>query len=150
LGVKGWGSGKTRIAQAEEKGIFFNTVSKLPRQDGINAARRFFDKCVFDEERCEALLAALAHYHKEFDERTKLFRDTPAHDWSSHFADAFRYLSVGWEEPVDGDDWKPEQPPDLYFNPLTYQRDRGNTSTCSGDRYGRGRAVGDPVWRCEG
>jgi phage terminase large subunit len=100
-------------------------VAKLPRQDGINAARRFFDRCVFDEEHCEPLLNALANYHKEFDERTKLFRDTPAHDWSSHFADAFRYLAVGWEEPVDADDVQPAPSAAAYFNPLTYQREQG-------------------------
>jgi hypothetical protein len=57
--------------------------------------------------------------------RTKLFLDTPAHDWSSHLADAFCYLAVGWEEPVDANDWTPEPPPDLYFNLLTYQREQG-------------------------
>lgn len=97
--VTEWGSGKTRYEQAEEAGIFFDLVPNIPRMDGINAARAFFDKCVFDAERCEPLLNALANYHKEFDDRTKMFRDAPAHDWSSHFADAWRYLAVGFEEP---------------------------------------------------
>jgi hypothetical protein len=113
------GSGKTRLEQAEELGIYFNLVPKLPRQDGINAVRRFFEKCVFDAEECEPLLNALAHYHKEFDEHAKMFRDAPAHDWSSHFADAFRYLAVGWEEPFDQEDIKPVKA-ELYFDPRTY------------------------------
>ncbi len=119
--VAEWGSGKTCLEQAEEHGISFNLVPKLPRQDGINAARAFFDRCVFDEERCERILNALANYHKEFDERTKLFRDTPAHDWSSHFADAFRYLATGWEQD-EHEDQEPLPPSELYFNPLTYQQ----------------------------
>ena len=101
IAVTEWGSGKTRMEMAEEAGIFFNLVPRLPRADGINAARAFFDKCAFDSERCEPLLNALSNYHKEFDEHAKLFRDTPAHDWSSHFADAFRYLAVGWQPPVN-------------------------------------------------
>jgi len=100
ISVTEWGTGKTRLEQAEEPGIYFSLVPKLSRQDGINAARKFLDRCVFDEEKCEPLLNALANYHKEWDERTKLFRDAPAHDWSSHFADAFRYLAVGHQEPL--------------------------------------------------
>ncbi len=96
-----WGTGKTRLEQAREHGIFFNLVPRISRADGINAARSFLDRCVFDAEKCEPLLAALANYHKEYDERTKLFRDAPAHDWSSHFADAFRYLAVGFREGID-------------------------------------------------
>jgi hypothetical protein len=119
IAVTEWGTGKTRLEQAEEHGIYFNLVPKLPRQDGINAARRFFDQCVFDEERCEPLLAALANYRKEWDEHAKLFRDAPAHDWSSHFADAFRYLAVGWKEEPDPED--DDTPPLLKFNPLAYE-----------------------------
>jgi hypothetical protein len=100
ISVTEWGSGKSRLEMAEEHGIFFNLVPKLPRADGINAARAFFDKCVFDAEKCEPLLNALANYHKEYNEHAKLFRDTPAHDWSSHFADAWQYLAVGWQPPV--------------------------------------------------
>lgn len=42
-----------------------------------------------------------------------------SHDWSSRFADAFRYVAVGWEEPLD-EDWKPE-PAVTRFNPYTGQ-----------------------------
>jgi hypothetical protein len=97
--VTEWGAGKTRLKAAEEHGIFFNLVPTIPRADGINAARAFFDQCVIDADKCEPLLNALANYHKEFDERTKTFRDAPAHDWSSHFADAWRYLAVGHKQP---------------------------------------------------
>jgi hypothetical protein len=130
ISVTEWGSGKTRLEQAEEHGIFFNLVAKLPRQDGIDAARRFFDKCVFDAAKCEPLLNALTHYHKEFDERTKLFRDAPAHDWSSHFADAFRYLAVGYQGPVTEQDLGPAYA-ETTFDPLQHDRHPG----------GRGYAV---------
>lgn len=52
----------------------------------------------------EPLLDVLANYHKEWDEQTILFRDAPAHDWSSHFADAFRYLAVGYDDRADDSD----------------------------------------------
>jgi hypothetical protein len=36
----------------------------------------------------------LRSYHREWDAERKCFRETPVHDWSSHTADAFRYLAV--------------------------------------------------------
>jgi hypothetical protein len=33
-------------------------------------------------------------YHREWDEKQNCFRDRPHHDWSSHIADAHRYLGV--------------------------------------------------------
>lgn len=77
---------------------------------------------MFDAEKCEALLNALSNYHKEYDERAKLFRDAPAHEWSSHCADTWRYLAVGWETPFDADTYKPPPPSELYFNPFTYRQ----------------------------
>ncbi len=34
----------------------------------------------------------------EFDEERKVLKPTPLHDWTSHAADAFRYMSMGWKE----------------------------------------------------
>jgi hypothetical protein len=31
------------------------------------------------------------------------FKKTPLHDWASHGADAFRYLSLAWREPMPSD-----------------------------------------------
>jgi phage terminase large subunit len=119
--VRELGTGKSRYEAAEELGIYFALVPKIPRIDGINAARAFFDRCRFDADKCEPLLNALANYHKEFDERTKLFRDAPAHDWSSHFADAFRYLAVGWREPMD-DIPEQELKTELAFDAFSYEK----------------------------
>ena len=71
----------------------------LPAQnvmDGINAARVTLGSCHFDAERCSAGLEALRQYRADYDEKLKTFRDRPKHDWSSHGADAFRYLSMAW------------------------------------------------------
>lgn len=73
----------------------------LPRQDiedGINAARVSFPRIWFDQRRCKFGLEALRQYRTEFDEKTKAFKNTPKHDWTSHSADAFRYLCMAWRE----------------------------------------------------
>jgi len=72
-------------------------VPNLSKMDGINAARKTLPRCYFDVK-CDIGLDALKSYHYEWDDTLKKFRDTPLHDWSSNPADAFRYLSVAWQE----------------------------------------------------
>jgi len=66
---------------------------KIP--DGINAARLLLPKCVFDATACKRGLEALRMYRREWDEKRKSFHDRPLHDWTSHGADAWRYLAMG-------------------------------------------------------
>jgi hypothetical protein len=61
---------------------------------GINQVRNILHRCWFDEENCAEGIRCLKNYRKEFDERKGIFNDRPLHDWSSHGADAFRYLAV--------------------------------------------------------
>jgi phage terminase large subunit len=73
----------------------------LPSQrveEGINAARVTFPKLWFDADKCKFGLEALRQYRAEFDDKAKVFKNTPKHDWTSHAADAFRYLCMGWRE----------------------------------------------------
>jgi hypothetical protein len=55
-------------------------------------------RCWFDADKCKDGLEALRQYQTEFDEKTRAFKDTPKHDWTSHTADAFRYLAMAWRE----------------------------------------------------
>jgi hypothetical protein len=64
--------------------------------DGIAAARLSIPQCWFDATKCARGLEALRQYRAEFDEKTKAFKNIPRHDWSSHSADAFRYLAMAW------------------------------------------------------
>ena len=49
-------------------------------------------------------IECLRSYCAEWDEQLRTFRKTPKHDWASHGADAFRYLSMSWREPIANDD----------------------------------------------
>ncbi len=66
--------------------------------DGINGARVSFSRMLFDDRRCRQGIEALRQYHAEFDEKTRTFKQSPRHDWTSHAADAFRYLAMAWQE----------------------------------------------------
>lgn len=101
ISIREFSTGKARIDFAREKGIDFRVVQKLDIDDGIDAARRIFHKCWFDEVKCEQGLNALTNYHKEYDDKRKEYKNKPYHDWSSHAADAFRYFAVGHEDYKD-------------------------------------------------
>lgn len=74
--------------------IGFNIVPKKTIDAGIEDARRLLGRCVFDEKRCELGIKALESYRKAWNDKLGTWRDQPLHDWSSHAADAFRYLAV--------------------------------------------------------
>jgi hypothetical protein len=69
-------------------------------QDGINAARRTIPIVRFDAARCARGIDCLKSYQAEWSEELRTFKKTPLHDWSSHGADAWRYLSMSWREPM--------------------------------------------------
>jgi len=90
----------TRRETAKSLGIEFQIVPNIPIDDGINALRAFLANCWFDAEKCARGLLALSDYHKDWDEKNKVFRSYPAHNWASHGADAARYMAVGHKNAV--------------------------------------------------
>jgi hypothetical protein len=92
------GSGKSRIEIAKGLGIDFRVVPNLAVDDGIEAVRSILNRCWFDKEKCKDGIKALREYHKAYDEKKKVFKSYPEHDWSSHCCDSFRYFAVGFKE----------------------------------------------------
>jgi phage terminase large subunit len=68
-------------------------ATELSLLDGIQAARWLLQRGVRFHPRCGEGLEALKAYRYEYDEDKKTFTRKPVHDWSSHSADAFRYLA---------------------------------------------------------
>jgi phage terminase large subunit len=66
--------------------------------DGINAAKLMLPRAVFNATSCESGIEALRQYVQEWDERSRVFKKSPKHDWASHAADALRYLAMAWRE----------------------------------------------------
>src|SRR3546814_10434079 len=89
---------KGRLETMVEEGLNPRVVEGMSVLDGVNAARRTLPRVVF-HERCEEQgIAALEQYQREWDDDNKVFRQNPLHNWASHLADAFRYLSLAWRE----------------------------------------------------
>jgi hypothetical protein len=96
--VRELGSGTSRREIAWDLGLNFRVTPKLSVEDGIHAAQLLIPRCYFDAEKCKSGLDALRQYHRAYNEKNRTFRASPVHDWSSHFADAFRYLAIGLRE----------------------------------------------------
>lgn len=99
-------TGKTREDFFREHGYNNVTILRPSKlilgQDDINmTARPKFSRCWFDEKKCSRLIECLAAYHYDYDEKNKLLRDKPKHDWSSHAADAFMYSLIAESEQVE-------------------------------------------------
>jgi len=101
-------TGKSRLELARGFGIHFTVIPQLSIAEGIDACRQALSTCFFDRDKCAtdnpnqkskgagkySLVSCLRLYRKEWDEKRGCFKDRPLHDFTSHYADAMRYLAV--------------------------------------------------------
>jgi hypothetical protein len=59
---------------------------------GISRMREVLPRCRFALPQCAAGINALEWYHRREDKAKGYIANEPVHDWSSHTADAFRYI----------------------------------------------------------
>jgi hypothetical protein len=95
--VKEWGTGKTRVETMRQHGLNPQLISMATKLDGVNAVRKLLPLCVFDPKCEDVGISALEQYRREWDDDKKCFKATEVHDWTSHLADAFRYLAMAWK-----------------------------------------------------
>ncbi len=69
----------------------FTVVSRVTQiMAGIQATRRQFASCIFDETACEKGIKRLTGYRKQWDKTRGCWSETPMHNDDSHGSDAFR------------------------------------------------------------
>lgn len=95
--VRELGSGKSRLETAASLGIRFDMTPNIGVKDGIDALRMLLPKCWIDAKRCALGLDALKQYREKVDEKRGISLG-PLHDWTSHAADAARYMAVALQE----------------------------------------------------
>lgn len=93
--AKELGTGKSRLEVLEGLGMRDITIAPQHRvEDGINAVRVMLPRCWFDAEKCARGIDALKLYRAEYDDKLQALKPRPVHDWTSHCADAMRYLAM--------------------------------------------------------
>lgn len=108
VAVKELGTGTSRQEVLWKLGMRNVIVGKkVGVNEGIDRVRAIFSRFYFDEERTKRLFDALREYRKDFDGKLGVFKDSPRHDESSHFADPVRLLACEYREviPESADGW---------------------------------------------
>lgn len=98
--VRELGTGRTRVETMAKLGLRPRLVPAHKLEDGINAARQTIPRVWFNMPECRDGVERLKQYRAEYDEKARVFSNRPKHDFTSHCADAFRYLCMAWREMV--------------------------------------------------
>ena len=91
-------SGYSRREVAANYGIRFRVAPRINLEDGIHAVKMILPRCKIDSDKCSDLLIALRHYHRKYNDKERVYKIKPVHDFSSHPMDALRYLATGIQE----------------------------------------------------
>ena len=96
--VREWGApgGRSRVETMKLLKLNPELAPDQSKMDGIQAARTTLARCVFHPRTEELGISALEQYRREWDDEKKTFKPNEVHDWTSHLADAFRYLALSW------------------------------------------------------
>lgn len=124
--VTEWGSGRTRFETMQALDMNPYVVGQVPNADGHQFIRKTLPLCVFHTRTEAEGMAALENYRREWDDDLKTFKASALHDWSSHGAKAFQYLSQGWRDldpipapPPPPKDIRDSSAHDLFFGRLS-------------------------------
>lgn len=96
--VRELGTGLSRLETLVAMGRCPEIVPMNTVEDGINAVRQLLPRMWFDKTRCAFGLDCLRNYRTEYDDKNKVFRNRPKHDWTSHAADSLRYGALAYRE----------------------------------------------------
>ena len=105
IAVRELNTGKSRLEACRSLGLNFeietleggkikSAVPNLSREDGIEAVRTRLSTLWVDKEKCAKWVKSMKNYQKDFDQKNKVYRNNPNHDWSSDCADMTRYWAV--------------------------------------------------------
>lgn len=91
--------GQSRLEMALKFGFRFQPAPKLPKKDGIDAARALLARSFFDVNRTAQGTECLKHYEKKESTMVDQFGNPTytgedIHNWASHGADAFRVAAT--------------------------------------------------------
>ena len=98
--VRELGTGRTRIETLIAMGRKPRLVPDHKVEDGIEGVRRVLSRCWFNTPTTRDGVEGLKQYRADYDEKLRVFKDRPLHNWTSHRADAFRYLAMAYREIV--------------------------------------------------
>ena len=98
-----------RQQMAKEGFTCIATERPKTKQVGIEAVRQIMPKLWIHEDNCAQGIACLSEYQYEWDDKKKMFKEQPLHNWASHGFDGLQTLALGWKESFKGGYTPPKQ-----------------------------------------
>ncbi len=104
IAVREFGTGKSRLSQAQAMGIQLRPVTNIGGKqirvmEGISIIRHCMKTMWINPKTCAHGLKALQEYRSLYDDKKKI--STPYHDWSSHASSALATLLIGHMDAYD-------------------------------------------------
>lgn len=96
--VREMGTGRARYEILEQLGIEVTLCPDHSVDDGIAGTRTFLADCWFNEDACEEGLISVKAYQSAPALTLGTAHARPLHNWASHYADALRYLAMGFDQ----------------------------------------------------
>lgn len=88
------GTGLSYADQFKQMGYNVRVLERTSNTVGdIQTLAQFLGMLWIDKEKCQRFVECLRNYHREWDDKAKIFKPTPKHDWSSHGVDSGRYAA---------------------------------------------------------
>lgn len=89
-----WTTGKTILEFARDLGLKFEPIPRINKKSShIEMGRANFSRMHFHKTNCKRGLDCLREYHADYNEAMGIYSVDPVHNWASHGADAYLYLS---------------------------------------------------------
>lgn len=82
---------------ARKLGLKFRKLKMEKVAHGIDAVRDMFPNLWINAE-CKQFIRCIRNYRHEYNDKMNTWKDHPLHDWSSHTADALRYMAMSMKE----------------------------------------------------
>lgn len=99
--------GRSVERQLNDLGIKPTVIVPSPpgsREAGILETRTGLSRVAFDREKTKRGRQCLTQYRREYDDKNKVFKPTPLHNWASNGADAARTFFMGHSKRVEAVD----------------------------------------------
>jgi phage terminase large subunit len=98
---KDTGRARQRIEIMKDLGMNPKVVTIHKIDDGISAVRETLKIALFDRHATGTGVDFLRRYRADWDEERQVLRPRPVRDQTTHAADAFRYLAMGWRFAIE-------------------------------------------------
>lgn len=85
----------SKVQAAIQYNLDFTVVPRTAKLTQIDATHRTLPNLFFNKDLCEQGVSALKNYERRWDDKLKVFANTPLHNWASHGTDAFMTFALG-------------------------------------------------------